>query len=72
MNQAEDLDKLHKEQASVALSAMNQLRMTLRYEAKDLKSAGYKTVEEAVVSVVKYNLTKLDSLTREHIRKYPD
>jgi len=72
MNQAEDLDKLHKEQASVALSAMNQLRMTLRYEAKDLKSAGYKTVEEAVVSVVKYNLTKLDGITKMFLQKHPD
>lgn len=37
-----------------------------------LRSFGYKSHEQAIVSIVKDTIKKVDAIWAEHIKKYPD
>jgi hypothetical protein len=71
-SESQDLEKLKTECNEIRKSAFSAMRDALRYSPEMLKSSGYKSNEAALVGMFKYYQSKIDTLIKEHLRKYPD
>lgn len=67
-----DLEFLKAEVTKKKIDTIDYLRHIVRLTPEEIKHCGYKTIEEACVSIVKNLFKETDKMVEKHIKKYPD
>lgn len=67
-----DLEDMKDKVNEIKVNRMEYAISVLRYTDTDLKHSGYKTVEQALKSIVESTKRDIDKLNKNYIRKYPD
>ena len=72
IQEQQDLEKFKAERAQIQDDTFRAMRDIIRSSETDLKTRGYKTREQGVISTYKFAQERIDKLFAEYLRKYPD
>ena len=74
MSEAEfkDLEEMKDKVEELKIKQVDYMLSMLRYSETDFKHSGYKSLEHAVVSLLKTTEKEVNKIIESYIRKYPD
>lgn len=67
-----DLETLNAECDKIRKSAFNAMRNSLRMTESELRNTGYKSANDAAIGHFKFAEQKIEKLTKDFLKKYPD